>query len=142
MRGSVARVEVETEGAQVSERGNEVATSFQRDKAFAVRCWQDAVAASGLDDKAIAAECGMSRGYYSKVASGQQGDLIELAYRLPGRLAFIRADFFDRLAQSEQHDPLGHATEQMAVAAIRFLRAARAASQLPRRASRMAKVGQ
>lgn len=103
--------------------GNEVSTSFQvADKRVAIVCWQQAVDAAGVDDKVLADDCGISRGYYSKVASGQQGDLLDLAYRLPVKHAAIRADWFRRMSESEQIDPVEHAAEQVAAAAIRFLR--------------------
>lgn len=101
-----------------STEGNIVSNGFQKDDA--VRCWQASIAA--VDDKVLAAECGMSRGYFSKVSSGQQGDLFDLAARLPAHRASIRADFFGRLAELERVNPLDLAAEQLTAAATRWLR--------------------
>lgn len=102
--------------------GNEVSTGFQaREKADAVRCWQQAVDASGLDDKVLAADAGMSKGYYSKVSSGEQGDLLGLVYRLGVIHPDLRHDFICRLAEIEMADPLQRAAEQLARASMRFL---------------------
>lgn len=116
MANSLSNATLETEG-------NEVATGFQADKDRAVRCWIEAVDASGLDDKVLAIECGMSKGYYSKVAAGEQGDLLGLVYRLPKERASLRADFFARLAAAERVDLESAAAEQLIVAAVRFLSA-------------------
>lgn len=126
MGNKVATVDLETEG-------NEVSTSFHRDTA--VRCFREALDASGVDDKVLADECGMSRGYFSKRASGQQGSLFDLAYQLPARRASIRADFFSRLAEQENLDPVTQAAEQAVMAALRLIRVCQRGS------SRMAKAG-
>lgn len=112
--------------AVLATQGNEVASSCQElelpDKSRAVRCWQAVVTASGLDDKVIASECGMKPDYYSKVATGKQGDLLDLVYRLPPSLRAMRHEFFARLCEDEQIDLEARAAEQLTVAAIRFLR--------------------
>lgn len=109
-------------GHDLETEANEVATGFQADKADAVRCWQQAVDASGLDDKVLAADARMSKGYYSKVASGEQGDLLGLVYRLGEKHPDLRHDFFCRLAELEMADPLDRAAEQLVRASVRFLR--------------------
>ncbi len=109
-------------------------------KRLAIRCLNDAIDASGVARKQLAEDCGWSEGHFSKVASGQQGELLDLAYRLPAHRAAIRSDFLNRLADLEMTDPLEEATEQLAIAAVRWFRAARRYRALPRRADRMAKV--
>lgn len=93
-----------------------------KSKDIAVRCWQRVSAESGVDDKVLAAECGWSPGHYSKVATGVQGDLIDLVYRLPAHRSRLRATFFLRLSESEQADPLMQAGEQVIDLMSRFLR--------------------
>ena len=63
----------------------------------------------------------MSEGYFSKRASGQQGDLIEFAFTLP---AEIRAEFFQRLADAEGSDPFLLAAEQFVAMGVRLMRLA------------------
>jgi hypothetical protein len=128
---NVRRASVETEGARHDERfvdddegeldGATVAGSFQDvDKRVAVRIWYDVTAA--IDDKELAYDCGLSRSYYSKIASGEQGDLLGLVYRVGKKRPELRREFFVRLAEHEGVDPVSAAAEQMVVAALRFLR--------------------
>lgn len=126
------------ENMDLETEGNEVSTSFQRDKDRAVRCWQETVTASGLDDKVLASEVGMTKGYYSKVANGEQGDLLGLVYRLPKERAAMRADFFARLAEVERIDVVTLAAETLVAAAIRFLKVRGDMASAP---MRMAKAG-
>lgn len=80
--------------------------------------------------------CGTSEGNFSKIVNGVQGDFWALVYRLPGD---IRADFYDRLHETEHTDPLIVAMEQLHVAMFRVLRLTGAAS-LPEKARQMAKA--
>lgn len=132
--------------AALATQGNEPATGCHTDtemetdgKAVAIGFLNEVIEESGVQRKVLAAECKWSEGQFSKVASGQQGDLFELVYRLPAHRAAIRAAFFGRLIQSEQRDAISDATEQLAIAAIRWFRAARAVRAMPAR-SRMAKA--
>jgi hypothetical protein len=77
---------------------------------------------AGIDHKVLADELGVSRGYYSKVARGEQGDLLELLFRLPPHRAPLRASFFVRLAEAEACDPIVSAWEDAERAVSRFLR--------------------
>ena len=101
--------------------GNELSTSFHAGKASAVRCWREAVDASGLDDKVLAADAGMSAGYYSKVASGEQGDLLGLVYRLGAQHPELRRDFICRLAEFEMADPFLRAVQDLHKATMRVM---------------------
>lgn len=80
--------------------------------------------------------CGMSESNFSKVANGTQGDFWALVYKLPGD---IRADFFERLHETERVDALALAMEQMHAAMFRVLRLTGVAS-LPEKATQMAKA--
>lgn len=105
----------------VATEGNKVATSFQG-KAAMVKCWQDLVDESGLQDKVLAAAAGCSKGQYSKVASGQQGDLLGLICAVGEKHPHLKREFFARCAELECIDPLAWAAEQIAKASLRFLR--------------------
>ena len=83
---------------------------------------------------ALAAQCRMSEGYFSKRASGQQGDLIEFVCALP---AEIRAEFFSALAEAERVDPFLVAAEQMVTVAVRVIRLAAAMGVRPKRMARV-----
>lgn len=115
IHGSVATAEVETEG-------NKVSTSFHLpQKTTAIRCWEAAVGAARLDDKVLAADARVSRGHYSKIASGSQGDLLGLIYRIGAKRPSLLKDFIVRLAEAEAVDPRAAAAEQLALAALRYL---------------------
>lgn len=108
-------------GPLVETEGNSVATSCQHDdNTVAVRCWQEVT--KGVADKVLAAECAMSRGHYSKVASGMQGDLIGLVFRVGRRRPAMRKAFIALLAEHEGVDPLTAAVEQLVLASVRVLR--------------------
>lgn len=99
-----------------------VGRSFHEDKARAVRCWLEAVSVCGVDDKVLAAECQVSKSHFSKISNGD-GDLLSLVYRLPmPDRKSLRDDFFARLAEAERVDLETITAEQLALAAIRFLR--------------------
>lgn len=123
MRTKVATGEVATEG-------NKVSTSFHLGhKATAVRCWQAAVDATGIDDKVLAADARMTPSHFSKVATGQQGDLLGLVDKLGEKHPTLRDDFFARLTEAQSIDPVQSAAEQLVLAATRFLRLSASASQ-------------
>jgi hypothetical protein len=107
--------------AVLAPEGASVANDFQ-EKDVAVRCWTATLAHAGVDDKVLADECGMSRGYFSKISSGQQGDLLNLIYLVGRRRPELRREFVARLAEQEDTDLLTQAAEQLTSAAIRFLR--------------------
>lgn len=111
---TVPSVPVETEGNPDA--------SECHDKDIPVRCWTETLDHGGVADKVLADECGMSRGYFSKVSSGQQGDLLNLIYLVGRKRPELRREFIARLAEREDTDLLTQATEQLATAAIRFLR--------------------
>jgi len=135
MPDSLRNLDVETEG-----NGSDV--RFHVSKVDAVRCLQAAIesflAARGLSRDQLAEDiCGMSKGYFSKVSNGEQGDFFGLVYgKLPGE---IRQDFIERLAELESLDPFALAVEQLMVAAVRMIRLGRT-RQLPARAARMAQA--
>lgn len=79
--------------------------------------------------------CGMTEGNFSKVVNAVQGDFWALVYKLP---TAIRADFFDRLSQTERVDPFLIALEQLNMALLHVLRLQSA--RLPERATGMAKA--
>lgn len=79
--------------------------------------------------------CGMSEGNFSKVINGVQGDFWALIYKLP---VDIRADFFERLRETEHVDPLAKASEQVVIAVLRMLELM--PSSLPEKATRMARA--
>lgn len=113
---SVRRPDVEIEG-------EEVATGFHvDDNAVPVRCWKQVTDTSGVADKVLADECEMSRGHYSKVASGAQGDLLGLVYRVGKRRPGMRRAFIALLAEHEGVDPVTAAAEHLLEATVRFLR--------------------
>jgi hypothetical protein len=127
MANSFARADVATEG-------NGVATSFQvdADTRRHARFWTDVVEGAHLQDKDLADLLGWSKGYYSKVASGQQGDLLGMVFQVGLQRPDLRRAFIAKLSDFEQLDPVAVAAEQAAIAAIRLVRACRA--------SRMAKA--
>lgn len=100
-----------------------------------MRLWRAIVERSGLDDKVIAADADMTPQYYSKVASGSQGDLLGLAFRVGKTHPELHRQFIDGLAALESVDPYADAVEQLHGAALRVLR-----MQVPMRASRFAKA--
>lgn len=113
---TVADHDPETEGEQVpSTRQEDV-------KAVAVKCWREIVDHSGVDDKVLAIDIGMTPKYYSKIAAGEQGCLLNLIYLVGRKRPELRREFIARLAEREDVDLLTQATEQLATAAIRFLR--------------------
>jgi hypothetical protein len=120
-------------GSGMAPEGNRSADGFQarRDvetvgKTVAIACLQGAIesflAGRNLSRAQLAEDvCGMSEGNFSKVSNGVQGDFWELVYKLPGD---IRADFFQRLHESERIDPILAATTHLITAACRFLQVA------------------
>lgn len=133
MSRTVSAVAVATEGNDFSASFHDRAPVESAGKSVAIGFLNDVIAESKVPRKVLADECGWSEGQFSKVASGQQGDPLDLVYRLPVTRAGIRRQFFDRLAASEQvADPLDEATEQLAIAAIRWFRV-RVSATLPSR---------
>jgi hypothetical protein len=126
--------------------GNRSADDFQSSpdvaspgKPLAIRCLNAAIEAfivpRNLSRAQLAEDlCGYTEGNFSKVANGQQGDFWALVYKLP---ADVRADFYDRLAETERVDPLLLAMEQLQAALLRVVRLTSAA--MPAKASRMAR---
>jgi hypothetical protein len=134
---SDSSVRTKVAAAEVATEGNKVSTSFHLShKATAVRCWQDAVDATGLDDKVLAVDARMTPSHYSKVATGQQGDLLGLVDKLGEIHPALRADFFARLTEAQGIDPVQSAAEQLVLAATRFLRLSAAGT--PKRMARAA----
>lgn len=86
---------------------------------MAFDCLAAVVDGCGVPRKALAIECGMSEGYFSKVVSGQQGDVVALLYKLRPS---IRGEFYRRMAALEHADPIDVAAEQLVFAAVQFLR--------------------
>lgn len=128
-------------GEAVETVGNGSDSRFQSaTKNDAVRCLQAAIesflASRSMSRDQLAEDiCGMSKGYFSKVTNGEQGDFFGLVYgKLPGE---IRQDFIERLAELERLDPFALALEQLMVAAFRVIRTGRT---MPARASRMARA--
>ena len=132
------RVNSTVAGPRVESEGNEVSSGFQDDKSVAVRCWRDAIDRSGIDDNVLAKDARVSASYFSKVSSGEQGDLLGLAYRVGRKHPEIRLDFLLTLAEEEGADPLVVAAQQLASAALRFLTIR--SRTLPARADRVAKA--
>lgn len=109
--------------------GNAVSIDFRPDdKAAAVRCWQQTLARSGVDDRVLAAELGMSSGHFSKISTGVQGDLLGLIFRVGARRPELRRDFVARLAEREHVDPKVVAAEDLVITAMRFLKLCGAAA--------------
>lgn len=107
----------------LSTEGNEVSSGFQvADKDVAVRIWRDVVEHSGVDDKVLALECGISRSYFSKISSGEQGCLLALVYSVGQQRPELRREFLARLAEHDGLDLEAVAAEQLAVSALRYLR--------------------
>lgn len=100
---------------------NAVGTDCQG-KDVAVRCWREAVAASGLADKELAADAGLTAPHYSKIANGAQGDLLGLAYRVGRVYPQLRSDFIARLAEAEAVDPRLDAIRDTFQAMYRLMR--------------------
>lgn len=106
--------------AAVLERtGIDLSSDFQSDegKRLAVRCLSEAI--GDVPHDTLAQECGMSPGYFSKVASGSQGDFIGLIHKLRPE---IRRRWYARMAEIEQADPLARAAEELLLASARYLR--------------------
>lgn len=101
--------------------GIEVAGSCQRREA-ALRCWRRVVDTCGLQDKALADAAGMTAPHFSKVSSGQQGDFLGMVFRIGQTYPALRRAFISGLAEIEGADPLMQAAEQLATAAMRYLR--------------------
>lgn len=121
--------------------GNRVSIGFQKEAA--VRCWRQTVEHCGFQEQELADAAGVSKGYFSKVSSGQQGDLLGLIFQVGEKLPAVRRDFVSRLAEQEQIDLVSHAAEQAALAAIRLIRVVRgrtrpAKAQLNARGERVA----
>lgn len=108
-------------GDEVESEGDSVASSCQ-DRDAAVRCWRTIVATSGLQEKVIAAAAGMTPSYYSKVASGQQGDFLGMIFTVGQSFPAMKRAFIAGLAEIEGADPLTQAVEQLVTAALRFMK--------------------
>lgn len=108
-------------GSSLATEGNKVSSSFQG-KAAIVKCWNTVTEESGLQDKELAGAAGCSKGQYSKVASGQQGDLLGLICSVAEKYPELKREFIARIAEQELIDPLALAAEQIAKASLRFLR--------------------
>lgn len=109
------------EGADVERDGKWPADAFH-DRAAAVRLWTDILDTCKVKRSVLAAELDMSEGYFSKVSAGVQGDLLGLVYQVGRKYPKLRRAFINGLAEIENADPLAHAAELLAVAAMRFLR--------------------
>jgi transcriptional regulator with XRE-family HTH domain len=119
MRSSVEAQPAETTGRECATSCQTPAVVETAGKTIAIDCLAAAIDGSLVPRKVLADECGMSEGYFSKVARGEQGDFLGLVYRLR---ADIRRDFAQRLAAAESADPEELAAEQLAAAAIQFLK--------------------
>lgn len=121
-------------GGELSREGNEVASGFH-DREAAVRCWRGIVETCKLQDKELADAAGMSTSYFSKVSSGQQGDLLGMVIVIGQTYPTLRRAFVLGLAEIEGGDPEVEAAEQLIHMAQRFikLRMARASHRAERR---------
>ncbi len=93
-------------------------------KEDAVRLWRGIVATyreQGGKESALADAVLMSPGNFSKVSSGQQGDLLGMVLELGKTYPALRRDFLLGLAELEAADPLTLAGERLTQAAIDFL---------------------
>lgn len=114
MNRSVTTYEVATEG-------NSLDSSCRQDIRRAVGCWRQTVTSSGLSDKEIAIDAGLTPQYYSKIASGAQGDLLGLVYRVGVAHPELRRDFVTRLAEAEAVDPMISAARDTLEACYRLM---------------------
>lgn len=108
-----------TMSSAVLERtGDVVSSDFHTPdgKRIAVNCLSEAI--GDVAHETLAKECGMSPGYFSKVASGQQGDFIGLIHKLRPE---IRQKWYARMAELEAADPLARAAEDLLRASARYL---------------------
>ncbi len=110
----------------------------------AVRLWQEIVRTSGIKESVLAdavpsasPKQSMSPGYFSKVSSGQQGDLLGLVLALGETYPDLRRDFLLGLADLEEADARMRAAQQLTQAAMDFLLVH--ADALPKK--RMARAG-
>lgn len=101
--------------------GNVVSTSFHEREAV-LRCWREVVETCGIQEQLLADAAGMSKGYFSKVSSGQQGDLLGMILLVGRTYPDLRRAFIAGIAEIEGADPLTQAAEQLAKAAMRFVR--------------------
>lgn len=81
--------------------GNPLAAGFRRappmatdSKALVLRCLNDAIDRSGVKRGALATDCGVTEGQFSRLTGGSQGFPIALLAALPRR---IRVDVLKRL---------------------------------------------
>lgn len=116
---------------ELSSEGNEVASCFH-DRKQAL--WRDIVDTSGLQEKVIADAAKMTPSYFSKVSSGQQGDMLGMVIVIGETFPHLRRAFIIGLADIEGSDPMVYAAEQLAIAALRFMRVHGAA--FPKRMAR------
>ncbi len=118
-----------------SAEGNTVATSSRKDDA--VRLWRELVDTCGEKEEVLARTLGVSKSYFSKVSSGQQGDLLGLVLALGETYPSLRRDFLLGLADLEEADARMRAAQQLTQAAMDFLLVH--ADALPKK--RMARAG-
>lgn len=141
MGATMTNTSVATEGKGSDGRFQRPVGVETHGKSIAIACLSAAlesfIAARNLSRAQLAEDlCGMSESNFSKVANGTQGDFWALVYKLPGD---IRADFYERLHETERVDALSLAMEQLNAAMFRVMRLTGAA-HLPEKANRMAKV--
>jgi hypothetical protein len=87
-----------------------------------LKCWRDLVDTCGHQEKVLADAAGMTASYFSKVSSGQQGDLLGMVLRVGMTFPALSRAFIAGLQEIEGTDPVVLAAEQLANAAVRFLK--------------------
>lgn len=85
--------------------------------------------AHGVKEENFALEHGMSKGNWSRMRTGLQAFPVNLLDEMPMEVV---GDFLHRMNESTQADPMTIAAEQLALAAVRYLRTARGAAVWPR----------
>lgn len=134
MRESIAPVPGEPEGKRSPEQFQARRAVESVGKPVAIACLNGAIesflAAHQMSRAQLAEDiCGVSESNFSKLKDGKQGDFWAFVYTLP---ADIRADFFERLHETEFSDPLALALEQLQIAMSRVTRLLSDATPLER----------
>lgn len=125
MGASLPSTSAATVGNKPDESCRAEAASERLGKKVAIACLSAAIesfiAARDWSRAQLAEDiCGMTESNFSKTANGGYGDFWALVYKLP---ADIRADFFERLHESERVDP-AHVAEQLILVALQLVRVA------------------
>lgn len=139
MSSSISQRHGATEGNKTDDRFQADARLERDGKSVAIACLSAAIesfiAARDWSRAQLAEDiCGIPEANFSKITNGHQGDFWGLVYKLP---ADVRADFYERLHESERVNPMAVA-EQLIATAFQLLRVT--GHGLPVHASHMAKV--